>query len=183
VALSEDLERIVQAALPMAGPGERLAAVIPSEPTPGLRVYLCAFEQEAGRSWVALDGDGRPVRDRRLIREAVSIAAMCELAEEQAGGRDLVALRARLAELRQQEDLEGVEAAEAAAEALQEAILPPPRVASPAYLDRIGGAARKLEQALGEIGRSPFAEAMAQGTAAVEALAADVEVGYKLDLH
>ena len=32
-----------------------------------------------------LDGDGRPVEDRSLVRDAVSIAALYELAEEATG--------------------------------------------------------------------------------------------------
>lgn len=182
MALSQELEQIAEAALAFAGPEERLAAVIPSEPAAGLRVYLCAFEGAEARSWIALDGRGFPLRDRRLVREAAFIAAMCELAEERAAGGDLAGLRARLAELRERERMEGLEEAERAAAALERAILPPPRVASPAYLDRLGGATRELERALGEIGRSPFAEAMARGAAAVEAVAAEVEAGYKLEL-
>ncbi len=182
MSLIEDLERIARAALAFAGPGETLAAVIPAEPASGLRVYLCAFEGSGARSWIALDGEARPLRDRRLVRDAVSIAAMCELAEERAAGGDPASLRARLAELRRREQVEGIEEAEAALVALEEAIAPTPRLASPSYLDRLGGAARELERALGEIGRSPFAVAMAQGQVAVEALAADVEAGYKLDL-
>lgn len=182
MGLSEELSQIAEAALAFAAPGERLAAVIPCEPAGGLRVYLCAFESGQARSWIALDGGGLPLRDRRLVRDAVSIAAMCELAEERAGGGDLPGLRARLAELRTEEGLEWMEEAESAVAALEAAILPAPRVASPAYLDRLGGATRRLEQALGEIGRSPFAEAMAQGAAAVEGLAAEVEAAYKLEL-
>ncbi len=60
---------------------------------------------------------------------------MCELAEESAGGGDLGELRARLVELRLTENPEGIEEAEVAAAELQEAIQPPPRVASVAYLD------------------------------------------------
>ena len=180
--MAQDLERIARAALAFAGPGETLAAVLPAEPASGLRVYVCAFEGDEGRSWVALDADARPLRDRRLVRDAVSIAAMCELAEEQAAGGDQATLRARLVELREREQVEGLEAAEAALAALEEAIAPPPRLASPSYLDRLGSAARELERALGEIGRSPFAEAMAQGAAAVEGLAAEVEAAYKLEL-
>ncbi len=177
MGLSEELERIAQAALAFAAAGEGLAAVLPCEPAAGLRVYLCAFEGAGRRSWIALHGDGQPVRDRRLVRDAASIAALCELAEERAGGGDLPALRARLAELRAREQVEGIEEAEAAAAALQEAIMTPPRVASLAYLDRLGGAARELERALGEIGRSPFAEARAQGAAAEDGVTDKVEHG------
>ncbi len=107
---------------------------------------------------------------------------MCELAEESVGGGDVGELRARLVELRLTEEPEGIEEAEVAAAALEEAIRPPPRVASVAYLDELGRAAAKLEQALGEVGGSPFAEAMKAGVAASDELADDVESRYKAPL-
>ena len=58
----------------------------------------------------------------------------------------------------------------------------PPRVASPAYLDAVGAATRRLELALGSPSASPFAEAMKQGTPAVDALTQEVEATYKLFL-
>ena len=82
------------------------------------------------RSWLALDAGGAPIADRVLVRDAVAIAAMCELAEESAGGGDLGELRARLVELRLTDNPEGIEEAELAAAELQEAIAPPPRLAS-----------------------------------------------------
>ena len=54
-----------------------------------------------------------------------------------------------------------------------------PRLASTDYLDRIGVAVRRLEQALGDDAGSPFATAMQQALPAVEELAAEVERGYK----
>ena len=59
----------------------------------------------------------------------------------------------------------------------------PPRVASPGYLDAIGGAVARLEQALGGGISSPFAEAMRSGTGAVEELVQDVERRYKRPLE
>jgi hypothetical protein len=182
VGLSEDLALVAAAAGSHAAPGEELTAVIPSEPTPGVRVYLCAFTAGEWRSWVALDGAGEPVRDRRLLRDAVSIAAMCELAEETAGGGDLDELEARLTELRRTENPEGIEEAQEAVAALKAAVGDGPRVASPSYLDEVGGATRRLELALGELAHSPFAEAMKGGAGAVDGLVADVEAGYKLEL-
>ena len=76
----------------------------------------------------------------RLVREAASLAALCEVAEESAGGGHLAELRARLAELRETDNPEGIEEAEAAAAALAETLQPEPRVASGAYLDAIGSA-------------------------------------------
>ena len=180
--LEEQLRSAVEAAVRFAADGEELTGVVPAEPASGERVYLCSYSRGDEQSWLALDGMGRPVEDRRLVRDAVSIAAMCELAEETAGGGDLGELRARLVELRLTENPDGIEEAEVAAAELQEAILAAPRLASADYLDSIGGAAMKLERALGEAGASPFAEAMKVGAVAAEQLAGNVERGYKRPL-
>jgi hypothetical protein len=113
------------------------------------------------------------------VHDAASIAALCEVAEETAGGGDLDDLRARLAELRATENPEGIEDAEEAAAQLAATIQPAPRLASHAYLDFIGVAARRLERSLGDESGSPFAVAMQQAIAAVEQLASDVEGSYK----
>jgi hypothetical protein len=156
-----------------------VVGVVPAEPA-GARIYLCAFTGENGSAWLALDGAGQPVADRGVVRDAVSIAALCELAEESAGGGDLDDLRARLAELRAAEAPEGIDDAEAAIGELEQTILAPPRVASSEYLDAIGRAAGRLEEALGSTGGSPFAAAMKSGLAAANDLADEVERGYKL---
>lgn len=184
MALNEDLSRIAVAAAAYAGPGEKLAAVIPTEPGAGARVYLCAFGHEGdGQSWLALDDAGRPVSDRRLLRDAVSIAAMCELVEETAAGGKLEELRARLVSLRITESPTGIEAAEDAALALERAIGSTPRLATPAYLDAVGGATRRLEEALGEGPRSPFTEAMKLAVGTVEELTKEIESSYKRELQ
>jgi hypothetical protein len=83
VALSDDVSRIAEAAARFAAPGETLGAVIAVEPSSGERVYLCAFSGEDGsHSWLALDDAGAPVRNRTRIRDAASIAALVEVAEE-----------------------------------------------------------------------------------------------------
>lgn len=179
VSLEEELSAAGESAREHAGEGEEVVAVIPAEPGSGARVYLVAYEGNGERSWLALDAAGRPVADRVLVRDAVAIAAMVELAEESAGGGDLGELRARLVELRLTDNPEGIEEAEAAAAELQETITPPPRVASVSYLDELGLAAARLEQALGEVGGSPFAEAMKTGVAASDELADEVESNYK----
>lgn len=179
MSLDAELAAAEVAAREHAADGESVVAVIPAEPGRGARVYLCAYERDGERSWLALDAVGRPVADRVLVRDAVAIAAMCELAEESAGGGDVGDLRARLVELRLTENPEGVEEAEMAAAALQDTIQAPPRVASVAYLDELGLAAARLEEALGEVGASPFAEAMKGGLAAAEELAGEVERSYK----
>jgi hypothetical protein len=179
MTVAEEVGRIASAAGAFAEPGEDLAGVLVTE-TLGRRVYLCAFESAEGRSWLALGGEAEPLTDGRLVREAVSIAALCEVAEDAAGGGNLPELRARLAELRETDNPEGIEEAEAAAAALAETLQQEPRVASSDYLDVLGSASRRLELALGESGVSPFAAAMQAALGSVEELAADVEGNYKL---
>jgi hypothetical protein len=179
---ADDVERIATAAAAFATAGEELAGVLVAE-TLGRRVYLCAFESAEGRAWLALDAAAEPLTDGRLVREAASVAALCEVAEESAGGGHLGELRARLAELRETDNPQGIEEAVAAAASLAETLQPEPRVASGAYLDALGTASRRLEQALGESGASPFAAAMQAALGSVEELAADVEGNYKLPLQ
>jgi hypothetical protein len=181
MGLEEDIAAMRTAAARHAVTSEAVVGVVPTE-AGGARVYLCAFEGENGSAWLALDGKGDPVTDRSLVRDAVSIAALCELAEESAGGGDLDDLRARLAELRAAEAPEGIDEAETAVGELEQAILAPPRVASLGYWDAVGRAAERLEEALGSTGASPFAAAMKSGLAAAEDLAGEVERAYKLPL-
>jgi hypothetical protein len=181
MTVAEDVARIAGAAAAFAAPGEELAGVLVSE-TLGRRVYLCAFESAEGHSWLALGEDAQPLTDGTLVREAASLAGLCEVAEESAGGGHLQELRAQLAELRKTDNPIGIEDAEAAAAALAETLQPEPRVASSAYLDAIGAASRRLEQALGESGVSPFAAAMQAALGSVEELAADVERNNKVPL-
>ncbi|HEX3237745.1 MAG TPA: hypothetical protein VHQ99_04975 [Gaiellaceae bacterium] len=178
----EDVGRVAEAAAAFAEPGEELAGVLVTE-TLGRRVYLCAFESGGGRAWLAFDGAAEPLTESRLVREAASLAALCEVAEESAGGGHLPELRARLAELRATDNPDGIDEAEAAAAALAEMLQPGPRVASGAYLDALGSASRRLEQALGESGASPFASAMQAALGSVEELASDVEGNYKMPLR
>jgi hypothetical protein len=182
MALRDDLERAAAEAARFALPGEDLAGVVPAEPEPGERTYLCAFVAGEERSWLVLDGAGEPVTSRDAVRRTVSITGMCELAEESAGGGELAVLRERLVALRITENPPGIEEAEEAALALEQAIGAPPRLADPAFLDRVGAATLRLERALGDSAGSPFAEAMKSGLATVEELAHDVESNYKLQL-
>jgi hypothetical protein len=181
MTVADDVGRIASVAVAFAESGEELAGVLVAE-TLGRRVYLCAFESAEGRAWLALGAGAEPLTEGRLVREAASLAALCEVAEESAGGGHLPELQARLTELRETDNPEGIEEAEAAAAALAEALQQEPRVASSAYLDAIGSASRRLEQALGESGASPFASAMQAALGSVEELANDVESNYKLPL-
>jgi len=182
MTVAEDAVRIASAAAAFAQPGEEVAGVLVAD-TLGRRVYLCAFEAAERHAWLALDADANPLTERRLVREAASIAALCEVAEESAGGGHLPELRVRLAELRDTDRPLGIEEAEAAAASLAETLQQEPRVASSVYLDAIGSASRRLEQALGESGGSPFAAAMQSALGSVEELTEDVERNYKLPLE
>jgi hypothetical protein len=180
VALSDDLERIAVAAATFAAPGERVTGVLAAEPLGAGRIYLCAYESAAGEhTWLGLDELGKPVESRRLVHDAASLAALCEVADETAGGGDLTELRATLADLREREAPEGIAEAEQAALELEQTLQPEPRLATTAYLDALGVASRRLERALGEDSGSPFAAALQQSMPAVEALAAEVEQAYK----
>lgn len=172
MTLADELERIA------ATTGAD--AVLAAEAHPGERIYVCAFGDGGGRTWLAVDGAGEPVVDRRRVRDAVSIAALCELAEETAAGGDLDALRSQLVALRVTENPPGIEEAEDAVLELQRAIGAPPTLASPARLDAIGAATRALELALGGAAQgSPFAAAMKSAGVVVDALVADVERSYR----
>ncbi len=150
--LTEDLRRVAEAAVRYAGPGEEVAGIVAAEPSAD------------------------------SVRETVSIAALVELAEETAGGGDLDEFRSRLVGLRLTENPEGIDEAEEATLALQEAIGGAPRVATPERLDAIGAATLRLERVLGSAG-SPFAVAMKEATATVDKLTRDVESAYKLPLE
>jgi hypothetical protein len=183
VELTEELGAVAAGAAAHAEAGERVEAILASEARPGERTFVCAFDGPAGRSWLAVDGAGQPVTDRKRLRAAVSIAALCEVAEEQAGGGELEELRRRLVGLRLTENPPGIEEAEAAALDLETAIGAPPRLASPAYLDAVAAAARRLELALGSRGESPFTVALQQAVAVVEELAHEVEAQYKVPVR
>jgi hypothetical protein len=182
MALEDEIGAARRAAATFVAEGEEVVGVVPAEPSPGRRVFVCAFHALDGERWLALDAAGRPVGERALVREAVSIAALCELAEESAGGGDLPELRARLVEIRETDNPAGIEEAERAAAELAETLRSEPRVASPSYLDAIGAAADRLERALGDPAASPFAVAMQAGLGVAEELAERVERGYKTAL-
>ena len=83
MALSDDVSRIAEAAARFAVAGEHVAAVIPVEPSTGERLYLCAFVTPKGsQTWLVLDDRGAPVTNRTRVRDAASIAALVEVAEE-----------------------------------------------------------------------------------------------------
>lgn len=179
VTLLADLERIAGLATAFAPEGARIGAVLAAEPAAGRRAYLCAFEAAVGsRSWIVLDDEGAPVSARREIRDTVAIAALCEIAEESAGGGDLDELLAQLVALRVTESPEGIDEALDAVRALQRTVGTPPQRASPARLDEIGAATRGLEQALDPVAPSPFTAALKSAQQTIEELAQEVEQAY-----
>ncbi len=185
MSLSDDLERIAAAAAALAPDGASLTAVLAAEPATGVLGYLCAFEtgSDGARSWVVLDEGGAPVTDRREVRDAVSIAALCEIAEESAFGGDLDELLAQLRALELTENPPGVDEAEEAVRSLQRTIGTPPHLATPARLDELGAATRRLEQALDPVAPSPFTAALKTAQGTLDELLSEVESTYLVPLQ
>ena len=163
--------------------GETVSGVLPTEPATGRRVYLCSVDDADGvRSWIAVGEDGAAVADRAELRAAVSVAALCEVAEDAAGGGALEDLIQRLDELRGADGPPGIDAALEAAHALRAVIGEPPQLATAGRLDEIGAATRRLEQELDPLGGSPFAAAMRSSQDAVAELRREIEAGYLIPL-
>ena len=183
MALADELERIGALVSTHAGPGDAVSAIIATEPSLGHRVYLCSFDDADGlRSWLAIRDDGVTVTSREELRVVVSIAAICEVAFEAAGGGDVDALIARLVEIRGQEAPAGIEGAEEAARVLRSVLGDPPQLATPGRLDDIGLATRRLEQELDPTAPSPFAAALQSAQGAVAELQREIEAGYRVEL-
>lgn len=183
VSLKDDLERAAALALACAEEGDVVSGVLATEPEPGRRIYVCSIDGADGtRGWLAVDGDGAVVGSRPELRAAVSIAALCEVALDTAGGGDVDGLIASLADLREREAPEGIEDAEVAAQALRDVLDDPPQLATPARLDEIGRATRRLEQQLDPGGASPFSAALKSAQGAVSELQREVEAGYLVPL-
>src|ERR1043166_2715789 len=88
MALDQELRRIAEVAVTYCRDGEELAGIVPAEPAAGVRLYVCAYRDGDETSWLGLSADAKPVEDRTLVRDAVSIAALYELAEAAAGKDD-----------------------------------------------------------------------------------------------
>ena len=84
MALHDDLAAAADRAAAFAEVGERLDAVLAAEPSSGRRVYLCAFSGGEARTWLVLGHEG-PVTKRDVVREAVSLTALCEVVGEAVG--------------------------------------------------------------------------------------------------
>jgi len=81
MALSDELERAAVA----AGAHGAVTAVLAAEPVDGARRYVVALGEGEERRWLVLDATGKPVTRREDVRDAASIAAMCEVAADVAG--------------------------------------------------------------------------------------------------
>ena len=183
MSLVEDVERAARQAAAHGKPDDTVSGVIPTEPRPGARVYVCSVDGADGyRGWLAVRDDGSPLADRHELRAAISIAALCELAEDVAGGGDLDSLIERLGELRRTEAAQGIDDAVQAARNLRALLGEPPQLATPERLDAIGAATRRLEQELDPSGASAFSMAMRSGQAAVSELQREIEAGYLVPL-
>ena len=88
MALDQELRRIAEVAVTYCRDGEELAGIVPAEPLGRARLYVCAYRDGEETSWLVLTSEGSPVEDRSLVRDAVSIAALYELAEEATGSPD-----------------------------------------------------------------------------------------------
>ena len=183
MSLADDIERVAGLATVYAALGDAVSGVIATETSGDARIYLCAFDDADGRrSWLAVRDDGTVVASRMELREAVSIAALCEVATDAAGGGDLDALIVRLEELRVAEAPPGIESAEEAARELRNVLAVPPQLATPSRLDDIGMATRRLERELDPTAASPFTAAMKASHDAVGELQREIEAGYRLPL-
>lgn len=154
MTLEQELETTLAAAGRLAQPGERAVAVMATEPAAGDRVYVVAFAAGDDLGYVALDAAGAPVSDRRRVKDAVSLAALAERAEEVSGATAAEELVGRFGEaaavLGRMGDKEGAEAAAgvvAAARRLAEGASGP-RAATPQFLDRMAALAVGLAAAL-----------------------------------
>jgi len=131
-----------------------VVAVLPAEPGVGALVYLVAFDRQGELTYLALDEGYRPVDDRRLVRDAVAMLALAERAEEVAGAAVAEELAAALEASAAELDAGGYAAVAAAARgaaaraAALDQVAQGPRVATPAYLDRLAATALELGAAL-----------------------------------
>ncbi len=183
MALADDLERIAGLAAAHAEAGDTVSGILATEPSPGARVYVCSLDGADGyRSWLAVRDDGSAVTGRGELREAVSIAALCEVAAEAAGGGDVAGLVASLEELREREAPEGIDGAIAAARALADVV--GERHSSRRLPVSTRSARRRASSSASSIptGASPFAAALRSAQGAVQELQREVEAGYRIPL-
>jgi hypothetical protein len=153
MSLEHELESTLAAAGRHARNDEQPVAVIATEPATGRRVYVVAFAAGDDLAYIALDDAGAPVPDRRLVRDAVALAALAERAEEVSGAtaaEELIARFTEAGERLRRGDADAAAAADAvvaAAGRLADAATGP-RPATAQYLDRMAALAAELAAAL-----------------------------------
>jgi hypothetical protein len=152
VSVEEQLLAAHEAAGAHAEPGEQVLAVLPAEPGRGRTVFLAAYGPPGGTpTYLALDGDHRPVADRQLVKDAVTMLALAELAEEASGAVAADDLRGRFQEagrvLAGRPQAEAADAVVAALDRVSETAAGP-RIATPLLLDRLAAAAGDLAAAV-----------------------------------
>jgi hypothetical protein len=166
MTLEQELEQTLAAAGRHAGQGEEAVAVMATEPGADGRVYVVAFAGGEDLSYVVLDAGGAPVHDRRVVKDAVALAALAERAEEVSGATAADELVERFGEaaerLRRSAAGAAADAVVAAARHLGDAAAGP-RVATPVYLDRMAALAAELAVALDAF--VPFAEGLREAGA------------------
>jgi hypothetical protein len=154
VTLLAQLEAARDAASELAGEGEEVVAVLAAEPGSDALVFVCAYEGGGELSYLGLDPTHRPVTDLRLVREAVTVVALAERAEEVSTATVGDELRAGFARAAQALRASGREPEAAAADAVIARldaladVVAGPRIASPGYLDRVAASAGDLGAAV-----------------------------------
>lgn len=143
-------DELIEGAARAAGEATGLApgAILPAIVRTDLRLFVCALGEDEVRRWIVVDDAGAPVRDPGIIRDAVEIVAISEIAEEAVAllslheSRSLIARTLELAtEMDETEAAVAARATEEALAALAEVDPAGVRVASAAHLDAISGAA------------------------------------------
>jgi hypothetical protein len=154
MSLEVELERALDAAARLGPADARPDAVLPAEPHAGARVYLTAFGGGDKIRYLAVDADGNPVTDRTLVRDTVAMLALAERADEVSGAVSAGELEGAFATAAAELGAAGLTAEHDAAEVVRRAVAAladeaaGPRVATPAYLDRIAACAAELSGAL-----------------------------------
>ena len=166
MTLEQELEQALAAAGSHADPGEEAVAVMATEGADG-RVYVVAFAAGEDLAYIALDAAGEPVSNRRVVKDAVTLAALAERAEEVSGATaadELVERFGEAAKRLQAKPAAAADAVVAAARRLGEAAAGP-RAATPVYLDRMAALASELAGALDAF--VPLAEQLPEASAGV----------------
>ncbi len=128
--------------------------MLPAEPHAGARVYLAAFGAGEDVRYLAVDAKGDAVTDRVLVRDTVTMLALAERADEVSGAVAAEELEGAFTTAVAELEAAGLAGERDAADAVRRAVAAlaaaaaGPRVATPAYLDRIAACAGELSAAL-----------------------------------